>query len=195
MLGTNQTNLVIVYTAEAREHAEYLRNLIGLTETVKAVTCKDKEFDEKNNTSAQKVIYIGDCKSAVSTKKHAKWKFNEYGLRCGWLGNKAMLYIETPLKKRKDYEKFYEYGKSVAIRMEEQFKNVKEDSTGQKIGKVLSTVSIIAWIYVPFVGIPGVYNLTATAIKRNKAVKQQQYDTMVRLFYLDHLQKFIEGKA
>ena len=70
-----------------------------------------------------------------------------------------------------------------------------ENSTGQKIGKTLSVASIIAWIPVPFVGIPGVINLTTQSIKRNKAIKEQQYDTLVREFYLDFLQSFIEGKA
>ena len=206
MIGTNQTNVVIVYTADARKHADYLRDLIALQDdtegnivgikdgTVKVTTCEDRKFDEKNNTSAQKVIYIGECKRAESTKEHARWKINEHGLRCGWFGNKAMLYIESPMKKKEEYENFCKYGEAVAKRLEEQFKKV-EDSTGQKIGKALSIVSLIAWIPVPFVGIPGVYNLTAQAIKRNKAIKQQQYDTMVRVFYLDHLKNFIEGKA
>lgn len=30
MIGTNQINLVIVYTADTRKHADYLRDLIAL---------------------------------------------------------------------------------------------------------------------------------------------------------------------
>lgn len=206
MNGVNQTNLVIVYSAEARKHAYYLRDLIALQDdteegvvglkdgTVKVTTCEDKKFDEKNNTSAQKVVYIGDCKRAESTKEHARWKVDIHGLRCGWFGNKAMLYIEERMKKKEEYEEFYKYGESVAKRLEEKFKKVK-DTTGKKVGKALSIVSIITWVYVPFVGIPGVYNLTTQARKRKKEIKQQQYDTMVRVFYLDFIQSFIEGKV
>jgi hypothetical protein len=206
MIGANQTNVVIVYTAEARTHADYLRDLIALQDdiegvvvgikdgTVKVTTCVDTKFDEKNNTSAQKVIYIGDCKRAESTKKHARWKIDVHGLKGGWFGNKAILYIENPLKKKKDYEDFCNYGQVMADRLTEQFKKV-ENSTGQKIGKALSIASLIAWIPVPFVGIPGVVNLTTQSVKRKNAIKQQQYDTLVREFYLDYLQSFIEGKA
>lgn len=205
MIGANQTNLVIVYTAEARKHADYLRDLIALHDdcdgnvvgvkdgSVKVITCEDKKFDEKNNTSAQKVVYIGNCKRTESTKEHARWKIDIHGLKCGWFGNKAILYIEKPIKKKEDYTEFCKYGESVANRLEEKFKKL-EDSTGQKIGKALSIVSMIAWIPIPFVGIPGFVNLTAQTLKRNKAIMQQQYDTMVRAFYLDHIQNFIEGK-
>ena len=137
MIGANQTSLVIVYSAEARKHADYLRDLIALHDdtegnviglkdgTVKVTTCEDKKFDEKNNTSAQKVIYIGDCKRAESTKEHARWKVDDHGLKCGWFGNKAILYIEKPMKKKDEYEKFCKYGESVANRLERSLRRSK----------------------------------------------------------------------
>ena len=91
MVGVNQTNVVIVYKKEARIHADYLRDLIALQDdtdenivgvkdgTVKVTTCEDKKFDEKNNTSFQKVIYIGNCKRAESTKEHAWGKVDVHG--------------------------------------------------------------------------------------------------------------------
>lgn len=204
MIGVNQTNVVIVYTAEARKHAYYLRDLIALQDdteenivglkdgTVKVTTCEDKKFDEKNNTSAQKVIYIGNCKSAESTKEHARWKVDVHGLRCGWFGNKAILYIEKSLRKKEEYEKFCKYGESVANRLEEKFRKIKE-STGSKAGAVLGIVASFVFFPIPLAVASS--SLLILTNKRNKEIRQQQYDTMVRVFYLDFVQNFIEGKV
>ena len=81
MIG-NPVNLIIVYQKDTKKHAEYLRDLIGLRDdtadsvvglkdgSVKAVIFEDKEFykNEKNNTSEQKVVYIGNCKGSESLR-------------------------------------------------------------------------------------------------------------------------------
>ena len=199
---SNQTNLVIVYTATARKSADFLRDLIALQDdteentvgvkdgTVKVLTCEDKKFKEENNTSAQKVIYIGKCKRSESTKEHAKWKISQYGLRCGWFGNKAMLYIDKPAYEKKEYEEFYQYALQQAQRLDEVNKKVEISKTQ----KTVMTISRLAMVVFPPAAVPTL-TLSFKELKQRKEIKHQQYDTMVRVFYLDHLKDFIEGRS
>ncbi|GHU76519.1 hypothetical protein FACS1894188_09170 [Clostridia bacterium] len=103
MMLRQEKPITIVYSSATKQCAEFLHGLIGeLTNQVvpvNAVVIDQKtyvSYHPENKNAAQKIIYIiGNFpESETLSKNIMKWQFDKFGVRYGWLGNKAGIYFD-----------------------------------------------------------------------------------------------------
>lgn len=186
--------LVIVSDEDKREYAQYLMQLISSNDdkedhivgvkdgSVKSVYWNIKEYkdSESSITSKEKVLFIGNSKLIKETCAHIDIKFDKYGMKYGWLGNRAWINVETKSFNEKELEELIEY----AIKY---MKSVKIDKL-IKNDKLNNFVDKFSWL------IPGPYMIykTASEIKKHVEVTKLQNSLLTVIFYLEGIQKFLE---
>lgn len=128
MLGTPIKKLIIVTGEKETAYAELLSSLISLKDdnldneqtigitdgTVEAVVWTEKVYNDNKIqlSSNAKVIFVGKTKATepfiVSIRFNKSME--KYGVKIGWLGNKAIIYTEPSklLADKKLYDEFYD---------------------------------------------------------------------------------------
>ena len=128
MLGTPIKKLIIVSGEKETAYAELLSSLISLKDdnlendqiigikdgSVEAVVWTEKVYNDNKIqlSSNAKVIFVGKTKATepfiVSIRFNKS--LEKYGVKIGWLGNKAIIYTEPSklLTDKKLYDEFYE---------------------------------------------------------------------------------------
>lgn len=192
----NNKKLIIVHDKRSEEYANYLNQLISQNDDVddKVVGCKDgtvtstvwNEEQYKANkpklTSNSYVLFIGDNKFINTETKNMNVYFNQYGMRYGWLGKRATMYVSKDILKEKDYNEFMEF-----------FQKYNENFEKVKLNLIKTAPLAVKWggVLIPRVYPVAIYGL----IFGNKAIRkirEQQYVCLTLKFYLEALEKFLE---
>ena len=107
-----EKSLLIVHSVDTGQSAELLSGLIGEMARsgypINAVVYEATRFasvpDEQKH-ARQKTVYIGDFpeSNAVADNIH-EWKFENYGIRYGWHGNKAAISFVSELSENDYFE-------------------------------------------------------------------------------------------
>ena len=198
--------LIIVCDESLMEYANYLMALIGQNNdkdgTVSAAIWPPKVYKDTlpKITSNTHILFIGSFKEAKEQRKNVNSKFNEYGMHFGWLGKRAVMYIDDKMLKKNEYDQFLEFGKNYQKKFEKATVNIANNPLGAVVlgAEVISSAAISsAAIFSPIAagtaGLAfGVCGLISGTIAHKK-IKAQQYRCLTMALYLDGLQKFLEG--
>ena len=196
---SNKIPLIIVYDKETVGYATFLQQLISQKNDVEVETAKTageqknyidatiwttKVYEDNLSklTSNTHVIFIGSSKTAKDHGRNIHFSYEKYGMHYGWLGKRAVLYVDTKKKfKKKEYEAFFalcnEYSK-------------KLEKTNVSFANMLSsTKNRLHFLYVfDF----SVIFSTRAFMAEVKRINDQQYRCLTLVFYMEGLQKFLE---
>lgn len=213
--------LIIVTDEKSKPYANYLMALISAKDdkegevvgiedgSVEAVVWSEKNFldNEPTLSSSAHVLFLGDTKLSKAQRGGLNIKFDNFGLKYGWLGKRAVMYVDRVITNVVEYNRFYDY----ATKYQENFTKAIERKTiqmqiqgdvvevdekeykklhGNNIPAALAAFSVP--IAMPVVAAVGVVKAAAT-LKEKKAVMQQQQSCLAMMFYMDGLKEFLEG--
>lgn len=195
------TPLIIVCDEKDMVYANYLIQLIGqkddagdsvvgiADESVSAAIYTTKTYKDNlpQIPSTQHIIFVGRSPLVKEQGKTISDQFNKLGMHYGWLGKRAVLYVDDiagewlKLKDAKaHYTEFWQYSKERGMVHTDALAEYAKKLSGGFVDKIMPVV----------VGAPKML------IDRNKTieeVKAQQYRTLIKVFYEDGLRLFMEG--
>ena len=193
--------LIIVCDEKDMVYANYLIQLIGqkddagdsvvgiADESVSAAIYTTKTYKDNlpQIPSTQHIIFVGRSPLVKEQSKTISEQFNKLGMHYGWLGKRAVLYVDDIagewLKLKDDkahYMEFWQYSKERGMVHTDALAEHAKKLSGNFVDKIMPVV----------VGAPKML------IERNKTieeVKVQQYRTLIKVFYEDGLRLFMEG--
>ena len=114
MTQTKKKALYIIHNSETRQCAEFMSGLIAKLADegvpISAHVIESKKFasypDENKNTN-NKILYIGDFSESEIVAKNvdvnSEWQFNQFGIRYGWHGNKAVISFDKKRMSEADF--------------------------------------------------------------------------------------------
>ena len=197
----DETPLIIVCDDKEIIYANYLIQLIGQKDdagdsivgveddSLSAAIYTLKVYRENlpNIPSSQHILFIGDTKEAEEQRKTISDQFNMLGMHYGWLGKRAVLYVDDTtsewlkLKDNKEhYTEFCQFSKSRGMSHTDARAQFAQKLDGGIVNKLM----------------PAVVAAPKMLIDRSKTineVKAQQYRTLIKVFYEDGLRSFVEG--
>ena len=189
-----------------------------------AIWTDDIYRDNRAHTSSrQKTLFIGDkgCVESVIPNLDLETKDSEFGVYMGWLGNKAVIYVdEDKAKKSNKYNKFYEEYKKETDMYNARIKIGSNDTQAKtsakeyfdqyvsffkkKEGKAVGVAGAVAAAKTAtavtigavggIVGIVGsaAIKITSDVHKNNNLIVDQLYRYAILKFYMNHLADFME---
>lgn len=197
----NELPLIIVCDDKDMVYANYLIQLIGQKDdagdsivgieddSVSAAIYTTKNYKDNlpQIPSTQHILFIGQTGVAKEQSKTIPDMFNKLGMHYGWLGKRAVLYVDDTtsdwmkLKDKKEhYTEFWQYSKERGMTHPDALAEYAKKLSGGFVDKIMPVV----------VGAPKML------IDHNKTVneiKAQQYRTLIKVFYEDGLRSFVEG--
>ena len=193
-----QQKLIIVCDEKTLNTANYLVQLISLKDdheenvvgiedgSVDAVIWLEKNYHDNQATlsSNAHVLFIGDSKIAKSQRTSIVEKHNAHGMIYGWLGKRAVMYIDKPAIKQEEYAAFQEYAKKYKDKIETLV--TKLDAEGM-IQEAAIAGALLVWLGPIGGGIEAV-----RYFKKRQQVIQQQMDCLALIMYLEGIGKFLE---
>lgn len=193
--------LIIVCDESLMEYANYLMALISQNNdkdgTVSAAIWPPKVYKDTlpKITSNTHILFIGSFKEAKEQRKNVNSKFNKYGMHFGWLGKRAVMYVDDKMLKKDEYDHFLKFSKNYQEEFEKATVNIANKLLGAVgLGAgVISSAAISSPIIVGTASLAfGVCGLISGTIAHKK-IKAQQYRCLTMALYPDGLQKFLEG--
>ncbi len=123
MFGSTKTKLIIVCDEKTRDYANFLRQLISANDdtegsvvgvadgSVEAAVWLDKDYLHNSATisSNEHVLFIGDNKVSKSEVSSMIPRFNQFGMKFGWLGKRGMMQVDDKLLNEEQYNGFLDY--------------------------------------------------------------------------------------
>lgn len=181
--------LIIVCDESLMEYANYLMALISQNNdkdgTVSAAIWPPKVYKDTlpKITSNTHILFIGSFKEAKEQRKNVNSKFNEYGMHFGWLGKRAVMYVDDKMLEKEEYDHFLQFCKN--------YKEEFEKATVNIVNSLPYYMTVIG-PFLPVIYPVAIYGLISRTIAHKK-IKDQQYRCLTMALYLDGLQKFLEG--
>lgn len=197
----NELPLIIVCDDKDMVYANYLIQLIGQKDdagdsivgieddSVSAAIYTTKNYKDNlpQIPSTQHILFIGQTSVAKEQSKTIPDIFNKLGMHYGWLGKRAVLYVDDTtsnwikLKDKKEhYTEFWQFSKDRGMSHPDALAEYAKKLSGGFVDKIM----------------PAVVSAPKMLIDRNKTVneiKAQQYRTLIKVFYEDGLRSFLEG--
>lgn len=193
--------LIIVCDESLMEYANYLMALISQNNdkdgTVSAAIWPPKVYKDTlpKITSNTHILFIGSFKEAKEQRKNVNSKFNKYGMHFGWLGKRAVMYVDDKMLEKEEYDHFLQFCRNYKEEFEKATVNIANKLLGAVCleAGVISSAAISSPIIVGTASLAfGVCGLISGTIAHKK-IKAQQYRCLTMALYLDGLQKFLEG--
>lgn len=203
--GMSKTELPLIIVCDDKDmvYANYLIQLIGqkddagdsivgiADDSVSAAIYTTKNYKDNlpQIPSTQHILFIGQSSVAKEQSKTIPDMFNKLGMHYGWLGKRAVLYVDDTtsdwlkLKDKKEhYTEFWQFSKDRGMSHTDALAEYAKEVGSWKTG-------VAAFVHV------GV-GAGKVLVDRNKTineVKAQQYRTLIKVFYEDGLRSFVEG--
>lgn len=221
MLNEMPKKLILVGNKETDVYCEYLSMLISTKDDIKhedgeevtikgikdgsvdtAIWTNEIYRDNRAHTSSrQKILFIGDEGCAENVIKNISFhdeEAKEFGIYYGWLGNKAVIYIDGTLcKDEKKYKQFFSEYEKLNERYNEKVLTVakKKNIPLLSVGGA-GAGAALAGVLAPGMLAIGALVAGGMAVKdsaeHKSKVKDQAYRYAVLKFYLDYLAAFME---
>ncbi|WP_017378528.1 hypothetical protein [Paenisporosarcina sp. TG-14] len=197
MFKGEKKKLIIVCDSQTKVFANQLSQLISANDdtenevigskdsSIVASVWEEKYYldNEAKISSDQDIIFIGTSKSSKSVIPNITEKLNQYGIHYGWLGHKAVIYVEDKLLKKDEYDNFNEFCRQQQKEFEEK---VKLNNLNTKPTNIKEIVLLLNYIYpITIFGI-------ISNMKAKKKIMKQQYNMAVYHFYMTALNTFLE---
>lgn len=151
MFETKKT-LIVVYKDEllmnqlrkmVETHDDSEQSIVDTKEfSINIVSWKEKVWlvNEKAGNIQGKILFLGEIKGTDKLIPVLDVKFDEYGVRFGWAGNRAVVYVDPKvLTTREDYDVFLE--KLSALPIPDLLKATKENISATTIEQEVESES------------------------------------------------------
>ena len=179
--------VIIVYDEETKEYADYLFALISTKKNIEARCLSLKQYEETSVTlsSENNMIFIGNNKIIENKRKYTDKTFKEYGMNYGWIGKNCIVYVEDKMLEQDKYKAFIDYASKINTRFKEE--NINTISL-QKNSSIVALFSL----FTPILGLGYMaYKLYSNYSDNKKKIKDQQYGTLINIFFTNGLDKFL----
>ena len=211
--------LIIVCDDKDMVNANYLIQLIGQQDdsgdsivgiedgSVSAAIFTSKNYKDNlpQIPSTQHILFIGQSSVAQEQAKTIPEIFSKLGMHYGWLGKRAVLYVDDTsgdwLKSKDKEEKYSEFlhfskdrGMNHADALPEQRNN--DVNHKAKEAAAIGVSAALAGVGAALVGVGAVAVAGKKFLDRKKVANEiiaQQYRTLIKVFYEDGLRTFMEG--
>lgn len=206
---THKTELMIVCDDKSMQYANYLIQLVGQKDdsddatvgtkdgAVSAAIYTEKQYKDTlaKITSNTHILFIGKNKTTMEQAKYIPCKIDSYGLRYGWLGKRAVMYVDRKITKE-EAQAFINYAHNYQLEYKELnqgFKTVSTVVDGLMSPTVINNFKKLSdWLLAPITITPAaIYDLVQRS-KSLKEMEEQQYRCLTLAVYMDGLQKFLE---
>lgn len=194
-----KNSLIIVCDEKERVYANYLTQLIetkivnlenfngGGIWDIKTYRCNLSQLP-----SYQPILFLGMNQYTKEQMETIKEKYNKFGMHFGWLGKRAVLYVDDIINAfsdiiniKKEYNDFLNYSKESGI----EHNDVLTPFIESNKSILINGLTLIS-IYAPFVrGTKVAYDLN----KIRNIMIEQKYKTLIEIFYKEGLNEFMEG--
>lgn len=213
--------LVIVCEDATRKHGDFMAQLVSAIDdkideivgvkdgevAAQVWTQKEYESNAVQISSEQYILFVGNSKLMKSKREHMLIKFEKFGMKYGWLGKQAFLFVDEDVK-NDEYKEFIEYARNYNPEMKaliDKEQDVNQGNEDEKIiefkgdtfeGNVIEIgkekVKVAANVVGKFVGdAVKKANESITNMQNSKSIKAQQYGCAVLLMYLNDLSEFL----
>lgn len=184
-----KVELIIVCDKKRMQYAKYLMQLLGKKDdtedsvvgtvdgSVSAAIYTEKQYADSlaKISSNTHVLFIGKSPTTKQESEYIDYKINKFGMKFGWQGKHAVMFVEKTLKKS-ELDDFIKFADNYQL----EFK--KKSTEGWKIA-----ADAAAWVLLPFLAAP------ATIIKSSDEIQDKQYRCLTIATYIDGLQEFLEA--
>lgn len=175
--------LVYNYNRMQRDYGDNIGNRITITVWTEEEWLQEKKCGEIDS----KVLLIGDITGTENLIPVLDVKFNNYGVKYGWAGNRAVLIADIKaLKSTKDYIKF-----CAELQREITAEEYRENIPVERVKKMTKTSKMLIEIPIPVVGLMGIYKNVKGVKEDIKKVKRQQYLYGIDVFYKRDFENFM----
>ena len=111
--------------------------------------------------------------------------FKEYGMNYGWIGKNCIVYVEDKMLEQDKYKAFIDYASKINTRFKEE--NINTISLQQN-----SSIVALFSLFTPILGLGYMaYKLYSNYSDNKKKIKDQQYGTLINIFFTNGLDKFL----
>ncbi|EJU08841.1 hypothetical protein [Fusobacterium hwasookii] len=179
--------VIIVYDNESKGYCDYLFALISTKKDTVARCLSLQQYEETNATlsSENNIIFIGNNKITENKIKYTNNTFKKYGMNYGWIGRHCMLYVEDEMLEQDEYREFIDYTSKINTKFKE------ENMSVLAIQQNSSIVSLFS-LFTPILGLGYMaYKLYSNYSDNKKKIKDQQYGTLINIFFTNGLDKFL----
>ncbi|MEL7660362.1 hypothetical protein [Acetobacterium wieringae] len=178
-------NCIIVYGSEETVPANLLAGLIGEKGEYTVALWDEKVYKDSSSkiTSDQEIIFIGETKPAKDIIPSIKFEYEISGMKYGWIGNRAVIYVEKRILSKEEFEMF----KTDYQAQDDLLQKFIESSPLLKIG-----LGVGAAITGPIAGV-GLLGALGLSWVRGQEIRKSQFDCVIKAFFNDGLAKFMEA--
>jgi len=191
-------SIIVVTQPKMAKVGRALVHGITINEKIKAslYTLKQYKHNENQITGRQPVIFFGKNEVSESYIEGMHVEYAKYGIKWGWNGPKAMVFIEyTPddENERMDFkEEFYQFKKDIAKHLalqEERKQKKKEKEETDKAPWYFGVIGIVMFKRV----LPPIFIwILGKKIFISKEIRKMQMQYAIALFLRDGLSKYIK---
>ena len=181
--------LIIVCNSSLKEYGDFLMSLISkdesdkdpadriVGENVEVFLWSNKQYKSAMHTLNQDnyILFLGESEEEKSQSKCIDWTLDKYGMRYGWLGKRAVLYVEDRPLHEQEYKDFVDY-----VNICQEITKIERIEREQIVMDYLMNIEMLV--------LPSKYHYEA---KVNARIIAQQYRSLVALFYLNGLKEYL----
>ena len=223
MFEQNITKLIIVCDDNTVGYANYLRQLISANDdeedviigtkdgAIKVSVWLEKHYLDNMSTisSNEHVLFIGENQASKNEISSMTVKFDQFGMKYGWLGKRGMMIISKTIDNPEDYNEFIELCRNYKTEFEfiEFKKSLPEqalDAAVSAMGDIPDIMLSVGNTLLSFLGpVPAIasdaVNAVAEATKwitttdDQRKTTDQQFRALTLILYMDGLSEFLEG--
>jgi hypothetical protein len=223
MFEQNITKLIIVCDDNTVGYANYLRQLISANDdeedviigtkdgAIKVSVWLEKHYLDNMSTisSNEHVLFIGENQASKNEISSMTVKFDQFGMKYGWLGKRGMMIISKTIDNPEDYNEFIELCRNYKTEFEfiEFKKSLPEqalDAAVSAMGDIPDIMLNVGNTLLSFLGpVPAIasdaVNAVAEATKwitttdDQRKITDQQFRALTLILYMDGLSEFLEG--
>jgi len=187
-------NCIIVCGNEERVPANLLVGLIGEKGEYTVALWDEKVYEDSLSkiTSDTEIIFIGETKAAKNIIPNIKFEYENTGMKYGWLGNRAVIYVEKRLLSKEEFD----YLKTEYKTEDNPFQIFIDSTTTTELPGVANLAIALPNGAAKVFGFAKAMVLDAanssSLILRSQEIRKIQYDCVVKTFFTDGLAKFLE---
>ena len=223
MFEQNITKLIIVCDDNTVGYANYLRQLISANDdeedviigtkdgAIKVSVWLEKHYLDNMSTisSNEHVLFIGENQASKNEISSMTVKFDQFGMKYGWLVKRGMMIIAKTIDNPEDYNEFIELCRNYKTEFEfiEFKKSLPEqalDAAVSAMGDIPDIMLNVGNTLLSFLGpVPAIasdaVNAVAEATKwitttdDQRKITDQQFRALTLILYMDGLSEFLEG--
>ena len=223
MFEQNITKLIIVCDDNTVGYANYLRQLISANDdeedviigtkdgAIKVSVWLEKHYLDNMSTisSNEHVLFIGENQASKNEISSMTVKFDQFGMKYGWLGKRGMMIVSKTIDNPEDYNEFIELCRNYKTEFEfiEFKKSLPEqalDAAVSAMGDIPDIMLNVGNTLLSFLGpVPAIasdaVNAVAEATKwitttdDQRKITDQQFRALTLILYMDGLSEFLEG--